>query len=295
MGFSRYLAAPRVHFRLGGAEIIADVCAKIVIILRLALIACVFGAGLKAHAQSIYEPYFFTTLAGPVGERSIARFYFPEGAAVDSAHNVYIADTGNSTIRQLRPDGSVVTLAGLAGSTGSVDGPGSIARFYYPQGVAVDAGGNVYVADTYNQTIRKITPDGIVSTLAGLAGNAGSADGTGNTARFYYPQGVAVDSAGNVYVADTYNNTIRKITPAGVASTLAGLPGIIGSADGPGSMAPFTAPQGVTLDAAGNVFVADTGNHTIRRITTPAGFVSTRGRFGRQLWQRRWDGQCCAV
>ena len=105
--------------------------------------------------------------------------------------------------------------------------------------MAVDGSGNVYVADTNNYTIRKITPAGVVSTLAGLAGTSGSADGTGSAARFNYPHGVAVDSSGNVYVADSGNNTIRKITPAGVVSTLAGLAGSSGSADGTGSAARF--------------------------------------------------------
>src|ERR1022692_2587578 len=116
------------------------------------------------------------------------------------------------------------TLAGLAGNYGSADGTGSAARFDYPDGLAVDGAGNIYVADTYNHTIRKVTPAGVVTTLAGLAGFSGSANGTGSVARFYFPDGVAVDTNGNVYVADTYNYTIRKITPGGAVTTLAGFP-----------------------------------------------------------------------
>src|SRR3989440_9565 len=116
------------------------------------------------------------------------------------------------------------TLAGAA-SPGSADGTGSAARFNGPFGVATDSSGDVYVADTGNNTIRKITPAGVVTTLAGLAGITGSADGTGSTARFSDPDGVATDPSGNVYVADTFNHTIRKITPAGVVTTLAGLAG----------------------------------------------------------------------
>src|SRR5205823_1742409 len=142
--------------------------------------------------------------------------YEPSGLTVDSTGNVYVADTYNHTIRKITPTGMVNTLAGLAGHSGSANGTGSTARFYEPFGVAVDSTGNVYVADTDNLTIRKITPAGVVSTLAGLRGNWGSADGTGSTARFYEPFGVAVDSAGNIFVADTANRTIRKITPAGV-------------------------------------------------------------------------------
>ena len=211
---------------------------------------------------------------GADGTGSAARFYFPNGVAVDSAGNVYVADTNNYTIRKITPSGVVSTLAGLAGSPGSADGTGSAARFNDPYGVAVDSAGNVYVADTGNNTIRKITPSGVVSTLAGLAGSIGSADGTGSAARFFQPYGVAVDSAGNVYVADTNNNTIRKITPSGVVSTLAGLAGSFGSADGTGSAARFYYPEGVAVDSAGNVYVADTGNDTIRKIT-PSGVVST--------------------
>jgi hypothetical protein len=129
--------------------------------------------------------------------------------AVDSAGNVYVADTNNDTIRKITPSGIVSTFAGLAGSNGSDDGTGSAARFNYPTGVAVDSVGNVYVADTNNHTIRKITPSRVVSTLAGLAGSTGSADGTGSAARFYFSYGVAVDSGGKVYVADTFNNTVR--------------------------------------------------------------------------------------
>src|SRR5439155_685875 len=159
------------------------------------------------------------------GTGSAARFYYPEGVAADAGGNVYVADSGNSTIRKITPAGVVTTLTGLAGKPGSDDGAGSAARFAYPVGVAADAAGNVYVADSDNHTIRKITPAGGVTTLAGLAASPGGADGTGSAARFYYPGGVAADAAGNVYVADTDNYTIRKITPGGVVTTLAGLAG----------------------------------------------------------------------
>ena len=138
---------------------------------------------------------------------------------------------------------SFTTLAGLAGYPGSIDGTGSAARFNIPFSVAVDNSGNVFVADQNNHTIRKITASGVVTTLAGTAGSQGSADGTGSAARFYYPFGVAVDGGGNVFVADTYNHTIRKITPAGVVTTLAGLAGSRGSADGMGSVARFDIPS----------------------------------------------------
>ena len=208
------------------------------------------------------------------GAGSAARFYLPAGVAVDSAENIYVADSGNQAIRKITPAGLVSTLAGLPAVHGSTDGTGSAARFFNPEGVTVDSAGTVYVADTFNHTIRKITPAGVVSTLAGLAGSEGSADGMGNAARFFKPGAVAVDSAGTVYVADTTNDTIRKITPAGVVSTLAGLPTAQGSTDGTGSAARFFGPIGLALDSVGNVYVADSGNSTIRKIT-PVGVVST--------------------
>jgi streptogramin lyase len=207
--------------------------------------------------------------------------------AVDSAGNVYVADTGNSTIRKVTPAGIVTTLAGLAGSLGSADGTGSAAQFSHPSGVAVDTAGNLYVADFDNYTIRKVTPTGMVTTLAGLPGYAGSADGTGSAARFNAPTGVAVDSASNVYVADTYNDTIRRVTPAGVVMTLAGLALKAGSADGTGTAARFNAPTGVAVDSAGNVYLADYSNNTIRKgypalmiLSSGPGFGFNGGQFG---------------
>jgi sugar lactone lactonase YvrE len=208
------------------------------------------------------------------GTGPAARFYEPSGVAVDGSGNVYVADKENATIRKITPAGVVSTIAGTAGSGGSEDGRGPAARFVKPTRVAVDGNGNVYVVDTYGQTLRKVTPAGMVSTLAGMAGEPGSADGTGPGARFYYPHGVAVDGTGNVYVADTWNNTIRKVTPAGVVSTLAGMAGDNGSADGTGAAARFLWPSGLAVDGTGNVYVADTWNHTLRKIT-PAGVVST--------------------
>ena len=224
-----------------------------------------------------------TTLAGLAGEiypgstdgtGSAAQFYYPQGIAVDGAGNVYVADSGNNTIRKVTPDGVVTTLAGLAGSYGSTDGTGTAAEFSYPTGVAVDGAGNVYVADRFNNTIRKVTPNGVVTTLAGLVGSSGSTDATGSDARFNEPVGVAVDGAGNIYVADSRNNTIRQVTPGGVATTLAGLAGSSGSTDATGSAARFNDPQFVAVDGAGNAYVADTENHTIRKVT-PDGVVTT--------------------
>jgi hypothetical protein len=176
---------------------------------------------------------------------------------------------------------SLALFAGDPGQTaGAADGTGSEARFNLPNSVATDSAGNVYVADRFNHTIRKITPAGVVSTLAGTVGMVGSTDGTGAAASFNNPAGVATDGAGNVYVADTNNCTIRKITPAGVVSTLAGTSGQTGTTDGIGAAARFTNPEGVATDGAGNVYVADTDNHTIRKITAAGGVTTVAGVAG---------------
>ena len=223
-----------------------------------------------------------TTLAGTPGKAgsndgagSAALFNSPEGVAVDSAGNIYVADTGNDTIRMMMPGSPYSTMTwGTAGKPGSADGPGIDALFNRPEGVAVDSAGNVYVADTGNDTIRKITASammvGMTTTLAGSPDQPGSVDGTGSAALFDSPEGVVVDSAGNVYVADTGNDTIRMIMSGSMVMTLAGTAGQSGSVDGTGSAARFSGPEGVAVDSAGNVYVADTGNDTIRKLSTPS-------------------------
>ena len=203
-----------------------------------------------------------------------AGFAAPTGGALDGDGNLYVTDSNNHTIRKVTPAGVVTTLAGTAGSYGSTDGTGADARFQNPYGVAVDGDGNLYVTERENHTIRKVTPAGVVTTFAGSAGSYGSTDGTGAAARFWQPRGVAVDGDGNVYVADTANHTIRKITPAGVVTTLAGTAGSYGSTDGTGAAASFNSPWGMAVDGDGNLFVADTSNHAIRKVT-PAGEVTT--------------------
>jgi hypothetical protein len=224
-----------------------------------------------------------TTVAGGAGTPgradgagNAARFWYPSGTAVNGAGDVYVADAGNHVIRRVTPAGAVTTVAGSAGAPGRADGTGGAARFTNPRGVAVDGTGNVYVADAGNHLIRKATAAGVVTTLAGLAGNPGSADGAGTAARFNYPRGVAVDGTGNVYVADSLNGTIRKVTPAGVVATLAGSAGAIGDADGAGGTARFGYPLGIAVDGGGNAYVADLTSDTIRKVT-PQGMVTTIG------------------
>jgi len=222
-----------------------------------------------------------TTFAGTAphpgaanGTQSAAQFSGPQAAATDSSGNMYIADTANNTIRKITPTGVVTTLAGTAGGTGSNDGTGGAAQFNSPQGLIADASANIYVADTGNNTIRKITPAGAVTTIAGTAGVTGSANGTGSAAQFNKPEGIVIDTSGNLYVADTGNDIIRMITPGGVVTTLAGSAGVVGAVDATGAAAEFDAPQGLAMSSAGNIYVADTGNYTIRMLTT-AGVVTT--------------------
>ena len=209
-----------------------------------------------------------STLAGQAGASgsadgtgTAARFSFPSRLRRWTARgNIYVADTANHTVRKITPAGVVTTLAGTAGASGNADGTGPAARFNHPAGAAVDSTGTVYVADTDNNSVRKIAAGGVVSTLA-----------TG----FNGPSGIAADGVGTIYVGDTLNHVIRKITSAGAVSTLAGAVGLSGSADGTGSAARFHGPQGLAIDGAGNLYVADTNNDTIRKVVLASGAVTT--------------------
>jgi hypothetical protein len=215
-----------------------------------------------------------TTLAGSPSSRgnhdgagSSAQFDNPSGVAVDAAGNVYVADMYNNSIRKVTSSGTVTTLAGST-TRGDADGTGSAAQFDNPTGVTVDISGNVYVADAFNATIRKITSAGNVTTLAGSAGIIGANNGTGINALFNLPIGVTVDNSGNVYVADAGNALIRKIAPAGTVTTVAGVAGVAGWADGTGINVLFNQPRGLATDGAGTIYVADTGNGRIRKIAS---------------------------
>ncbi|MGA9779516.1 MAG: hypothetical protein WBS33_14695 [Verrucomicrobiia bacterium] len=221
------------------------------------------------------QSYTFTTLAGSASQGSTdgsvtnARFFAPQGVTADAQGNVYVADSDNSTIREITSNGLVTTIAGQAGIPGYADGTGTNALFFLPKSVVGDAGGNLYVVDTWNQVIRKLTPAGsnwVVSTLAGQMGIAGYTNGSGTNAEFSNPACAAVDAAGNVYVTDQNNDVIRKITPSGAVTTIAGQVGNNQSLDGTNGNALFASPIGITVDNATNLYVTD-GDNTIRRLT----------------------------
>ncbi len=197
------------------------------------------------------------------GTALAAQFSDPFGLARDDAGNVYVSDAGdNNLIRKISADGTVSTVAGHG--EGFVDGLGRAASFNTPSGLAIDRAGNIYVADTGNNAIRKIDREGKVTTVAG-DGQAGMRDGPGSQARFNGPLGLDVDQHGNLYVADTYNDRVRRIAPDGTVTTLAG--GFAGFQDGPAAAAQFDTPVNVLLDARGDLIVADTHNNAIRKLT----------------------------
>ena len=198
-------------------------------------------------------------------------FNQPTGICIDAGGNIYVADAGSHVIRKIDPAGNVTTFAG-SGTVGNLDGKGTAASFDTPEGIAIDAVGNLYVTDSKSGLIRVISPAGIVTTLAGTAYYTANDVGSGLGVSFDKPYGIAVDSHGNLFVADAGGNKIRKVTPAGLVYTIAG--SVAGFADGPGTSALFSAPAGITIDAADNLYVADTYNNRIRKITTQ-GFVTT--------------------
>jgi sugar lactone lactonase YvrE len=225
----------------------------------------------KVTAQGLVSTFAGSDFAGTAnGPVATATLFRPIGVAADGSGNVYFVD-GQSLIRKIS-NGIVSIFAGS--TTGFVDGPATTARFDSPWALTTDAAGNVYVSDNYNYAIRKITPAGVVTTLAGR-GTPGYVDGTGLNAAFDNPRGLTVDPNGNVYVCDMYNNRIRKITPAGVVTTVAGSGPYIwgGYVDGPALTAQFNGPSGIVMDPSGNLYVTE-ANNRIRKIS-PDGMVST--------------------
>ncbi len=207
------------------------------------------------------------------GKAETASFFYPTGVAVDKNGNVYVSDTHNNLIRKISSDGIVSTFAGRRAKSLDIPADTSFVGFDNPTGIAVDADGNVYVSDSENEVIRKISISGKVTNLAGSIGEPGSTDGVKSSASFYLPWGIAVDSSGYVYVSDSYNNLIRKISPDGLVTTLAGKRSK-GSLDGQGAAASFLHPTGIAVDRKGNLYIADSGNHKIRKLSS-SGLVTT--------------------
>lgn len=269
---SSYIA-PDLHARRRSRWLIA-----IIVALLLAALLGTLGFFLyqrlwreKPRRTVFGERYVVTTLAGDGspgfndGALNQARFADPFGIAIDSKGSLYVADAGeNNRIRRITPEGVVTTLAGA--EEGFQDGQGTNARFNTPSALAIDAQDNLYVADTGNNAIRKVTPEGVVTTIAGSSA-AGYRDGPARDAQFNAPVGVAVDAEGNVYVADTYNDRIRKVSKEGEVTTVAGGAVSPGYADGPAMSAGFDTPCGLVIAPTGELYIADTGNNAIRKLT----------------------------
>ncbi|MFI5161036.1 MAG: NHL repeat-containing protein [Sphingobacteriales bacterium] len=228
-----------------------------------------------------------TTIAGSGkdgsedGKGSSASFFFPVAIAAGTNGNVYVADTHNSLVRKISADGTVTTLLGRNQPV-KKDLSDSLQKLDNPYGIAVGKDGTIYFTDWAKDLVCKITPDGKLSEVAGN-GAPGSTDGKAHAASFYLPEGIAVDDHNNLYISDCYNNTIRKIDSNGVVTTLAGraFKRNQGAKDGKGAAASFNHPCGIAVDKAGNVYVADVGNHKIRKII-PDGTVSTFAGTGKR-------------
>lgn len=246
--------------------------------MKSTLLACLLFAPFSLVLGQIV-----TTLAGipdsvgtTDGALQEATFNNPHGIAIGPEGSIFIADRFSHTIRKITMSGEVSTIAGSPGMSGDSDGFGSNARFYEPWGITVDTFGNVYVADTRNNKIKKIEVNGYVSSYAGT-GAYGITNGTNNVATFGFPSGIEADIEGDVYVADHNTHIIRKISKEGQVSTVAGIPYILGDIDGPANEATFNRPYGLTLDEAGNIYVADEWNHKIRKISVDGNVTTIAG------------------
>lgn len=228
-----------------------------------------------------------STLAGAAGISGDAdgntigaRFNGPGGITIDSSGNLFVADQSNHTIRKITPTGDVSLFAGFPGGSGTTNGTGTGARFNMPTGIAIDSGDNLYVTDMSNHTVRKITPAGVVTTLAGVATAPGTSDGTGSEARFCTPQGIVADADDNLYVADACSHTLRKITPGGTVTTIAGQAGSPGAVDGDSATSRLSSPAGLAIDSLGNLYVTDRGNSLIRKLLVGGDLVTIAGAQG---------------
>jgi sugar lactone lactonase YvrE len=238
------------------------------------------NAVFKANTSGVVTRIAGTGSTGYSGDGGLAlgaQLNSPNGVAVDSLGNIYIADSGNYRIRKVATTGAITTVAGNGGccNASGDGGPATSAQLYYPQDVAVDTSGNLYISDTNNQRIRKVAANGIITTVAGNGNYGYSGDGgPATSAELSYPQGVAVDASGNLYIADTNNNLIREVTVSGTITTVAGNGNCCGSGDGgPAIGAELGYPQGVAVDASGNLYIADSSDNSIRKVMN--GIIAT--------------------
>jgi sugar lactone lactonase YvrE len=284
-GFNTALNGNKVFFN--GVAAVVENATSTQILTSVPLAAGTGNITVNVNGSTITGPTFtyvqaevVTTIAGNSnagsenGLGTLATFYEPDGLAIDLAGNVYVADQYNNLIRKITPQGLVSTLAGN-GNANYADGSGTDASFNHPTGLAVDIAGNLYVADSRNNRIRKITPTGVVSTLAG-SGIPNRNDGTGISASFNTPTGIAVDGSGNLFVADSTNGLIREITAGGVVTTFAG-GAHMGFTDGTGTNALFSLPYAIAIDKSGNLYVTDIQNSSVRAITSSAVVTTIAG------------------
>jgi uncharacterized protein (TIGR03437 family) len=221
---------------------------------------------------------------GDGGSATSAELYNPSGVAVDASGNLYIADYGNQRIRKVSAAGIITTVAGN-GSQGypGDGGPATSAELYNPSGVVVNTSGSVYIADTSNSRIRKVSAAGIITTVAGNGAEGYSGDGgPATSAQLFYPSGVALDASGNLYIADQNNNRIRKVSATGIITTVAGNGAEGYSGDGgSATSAQLNVPFGVAVDASGNIYIADSNNNRIRKVSA-TGIITTVAGNGAQ-------------
>ena len=290
-GFTTQLTIIGKNFSTDSAADVVKINGKQAIVLKANADTIIVSIPLAAGTGAVTLTINGTTVTGPVftytsglvvttyagngirdqnnGASTITPINNPMGIAVDLQGNVYVSEFNR--IKKITPSGDISVLAGN-GVLGYKDTIGAYAEFKYPTGLAVDVQGNVFVADRDNTVIRKITPDGVVSTFA-CSSPYGYADGIGTDAKFWGPNAIAIDKLGNLFVTDYGNKRIRKITPDGTVSTLAG-DGVSDFRDGPGDQAEFFDIEGIAVDQQENVYVAELWNARIRKIT-PDGFVST--------------------
>lgn len=249
------------------------------------IVVSTLAGGGVGNPATVNSPVY-GSIGSADGVGKAASFYAPADVVLDASGNLYVSDSGNHLIRKVSPLGVVTTFAGNTAG-GFENGKGTAASFSSVQGLAIDASGNIYVADPGNEVIRKITADGTVTTFAGT-GVAGADNGPVATATFKEPAGLAFDAAGNLYVADFGNKMIRKITTSGVVSTLAGS-GAIGYDNGTGSLASFTSPTRLVVDASGNIYVSDLS--LVRKITPDGIVISFAGNAPPSGYSTRADGK----